>query len=234
MNYETLLENIVKLEKIPSIVDVDGTTVNLEKELGAGGSKTVYQIELDNQKYALALPNLIDHPMIRLRKWYNAMSEPENTNQFRNAGLITNDISEIIVTTINGISIPAILMKSYDEHDFDIYDAKNHNKSHKFLLPYIIPTNEELEELFIPGLNDVLTLVENGINIDSDSFNLCNKGKVPRLYFNDLGNAEFNSIDDTTIAINYYKKQFLRTFVSTLNDNSYRNNQLAKTISESY
>lgn len=159
--------------------------------LGRGGSKKVYDVELGNERLALAVPNTdVDNATTIYPKWIKALDEPSHTAIIRDLGLCTNPLSQVVVASVDQKDFPAIIMKRYADLPYKVIDSKNRYSStqKKPVLPEGGLNIESFISIFTPVIEDCATLLKNKILLGSDCFNICvdESGKL-RLYLNDLG-----------------------------------------------
>jgi hypothetical protein len=165
----------------------------LAKSLGTGGTKTVYDAAIDNQHFALALPNTVDSVGIMESKWTIVMQEPHNTERVRILGINTNPVCETIDLSVNAIPFKGLRMMRYQDLPFQIIDGKNPSSStiEQPLLPQQL-TEHSFRSLFSGIQSDIAILIRNGVQLGADSFNLCVTDNGLRIYLNDLGSTEFS------------------------------------------
>lgn len=192
-----LLESM-RAEKLD--VKHENKVVSLGDKLGSGGSKTVYDAVVDGEPFALALPNTTDDVQKMRQKWQNVLKEPDNTEKVRGLGLYTNPTCEVVPTSINGVIFPALKMARYQDLPFPIVDSKNVTSStvNGNLLPGTL-TIDAYQELMASILPDLEIMIKNGVQVGSDSINICLIEGKPRIYLNDLGTAVFKPFQDDQI-----------------------------------
>lgn len=200
-------------------ITIGGTTIIIGGFLGSGGSKEVYSVDYCGKPYALGISGKIDGPAKILFKWYSVLMDPQNTERLRESGLKVNDFCQIVPVTINGFPFPAILMKRYQDHSFKIHDSKNRAN-------YLNGSNIKDDEMcleFMGGLiEDVRTLITEGICLGRDSFNACTLPTSFRLYFNDLGSAQFCRFSSSEIdsVASEYASYAKNAFIKSFSDNA--------------
>ena len=74
--------------------------------------------------------------------------------------------------------------------------------------------------------------MSNRIELGRDSFNLCDVGGTPHLYFNDLGGAAFEncSVQQAEDYVGYYVSASIGAFVNTISAKAYRENSYVKSM----
>lgn len=207
-------------------IEANGRPVTVGKRLGAGGSKTVYDAVLDENSFALALPNTTDGYVRMMEKWSVVEREPENTAKLRELGLLVNPICEILPATINGISFPALRMTRYEDLPFEVRDSKNLTSSvhRSTFVPENGLTDENFRELFSSVTPDLLNLLKNRVSLHQDSINICIEAGKPRLYLNDLGDAEWNGTA-SEFESRYYAQAVIRAFAAALTEDEWQTNK---------
>ncbi|MCX6755681.1 MAG: hypothetical protein NT068_04080 [Candidatus Nomurabacteria bacterium] len=195
------------------------------KPIGAGGSKEVYEVKINNASYALAIPHAgIDSSNKILEKWQTVLKEPDNTNHLRKMGFYTNDFIQTIPVSINNINFPALIMKRYEDLPFEIRDSKNiHSSIGSSKLISKQPTQEEIVQVMDNIIKEIVALIKHGVILHKDSFNLCVVNGQSHLYFNDLGNTKFETIDqkEYTKYITGYTSFAMNAFLNGLTDEEY-------------
>ncbi|HSX06484.1 MAG TPA: hypothetical protein VLG92_02085 [Candidatus Saccharimonadia bacterium] len=198
-------------------VTLDDTAVNIQGTLGSGGTKTAYDVSINGEAFALALPNTVDDTGIALDKWEVALREPQATDRMREMGFIVNPICEVLPATINGVTFPAIKMTRYQDMPIQIRDGKNGNSSiiEDDLLPSDIRKGSFMDRT--SGIRgDIAALIKNNVSIGRDSFNICVVDGQMRLYFNDLAQAKFEPIDNERVEeyAEFYSKLAVGTIMN--------------------
>ena len=235
---ETDITRLLSSDNVSGIIDsrrlsgieslyVDGRPAIISKQLGSGGSKEVYDVSVDGEHYALALPGTADPAQIIIAKWSKVLKEPTNTNRLRELGLHVNDLCRVVPSTVNGHEFPALVMKRYSDHNFPIYDSKNpQGNYHELIKPDQQVTDEQGVSFFSPVGTEIVALVRNGAQLGRDCFNLCAIDGVPHLYLNDLGAATFGEIPqgDLERYVAAYVSSALGAFVNTATERVYREN----------
>jgi hypothetical protein len=156
--------------------------------LGAGGTKEVYDVSIGGDRKALGIPNAIDNPQTTLKKWGLVLEESENTDYVRDIGMTVNDIFEVRNVDFGEYSVPGVVMKRYQDHEFQIYDAKNNQGKHDFLGSEMRP--KDIAESLSSVAEDISVLIDNQIDLDRDSFNLYENEGSLGVYLNDLGTMQ--------------------------------------------
>jgi hypothetical protein len=179
----------------------DGTSLEIGRKLGEGGTKTVYEAVINSNPFALAFPNATDGVQIMTQKWKVALQEPANTDKIKAIGLFLNPICEVMKVNINGAPFPILKMARYQDLPFQIMDGKNPRSStvDTEILPKQLD-DATFEEYFSSILPDLQSLIQNGVRVGIDSVNICIVDGKPRIFLSDLGNAEFELIPRETMS----------------------------------
>ncbi len=187
---------------LPPEISVGGESISLERKLGSGGSKEVYDIQIGDLHYALAIPGNIDSAEIVADKWQRVLREPISTTRLRDAGFRVNPLSELIGVELDGISFPALIMRRYEDLPFDVRDAKNPRSSIYREKIRSFDVDKDLERIG----ETIKSLAQKNIKTGGDSFNLFVDGEGLDLYFNDLGSCKFEEIpaDKLKGVLEYY------------------------------
>lgn len=191
------LLDILRTKKLE--ITVGTTPISSLSWLGSGGYKAVHDVEIEDEHYALTLPNAIHDSFVLMKQWSIILNEAENTNKMREMGFYTNSLSEIVQTNINGIPFPALLMHRYRDLPFEIRDNKNPISSTgntRILPPEVLLGS--IPGYLKPFAEDIRRLIANNVHVGPESVNLCVVNEEPHLYFNDLGMATFESISEET------------------------------------
>lgn len=106
-------------------LEIEEIDVKIHGRLGSGGSKEVYDIELNGAHYALGICGIQDAPERVVEKWKIVLQEPQNTKFLRDQGFLVNEVCEIKPIKVSGTDFPGLLMKRFQDHDFRIFDSKN-------------------------------------------------------------------------------------------------------------
>ncbi len=187
--------------------------------MGSGGTKEVFDILIGEERYALGLCGIIDPPQTIIKKWTQVFNEPENTSKLRELGFFVNNLCKITPIKVNGFDFPAIIMKRYQDHYFQICDGKNNQNNENMLIPPKI-TIETCAPLFTKIASDISNLIKAGVRIGGDCFNLCLDNNVQHLYFNDLGSASFKEIknEDIDLFVSSYTSHAVGAFLNSSPD----------------
>lgn len=186
---KTKMDALSPADKNPVIEDmfeIDGEKYNASFS-GSGGTKNVFQIEKDGKKYALALPSYTDGPNAAGNKWLNVLEfEPENTAFLRRHGFKTNDIFDIVPVKVAGVEFPAVLMKPYSEHSFEIADTKNYSFVNLYDAENM--NSEKVIAMLQPAIKEIGRLLNFGIPPRVDCVSICKDKDMEEfhLYLNDL------------------------------------------------
>lgn len=221
---ESLLET---LRKGRLDIRLDNAPISIGKKLGGGGSKDVYDATIEDNAYALAVPNHVDSVGRMLDKWTVVLKEPGNTQIVRDAGLLTNPVCEVLPTSINGVQFSSLKMKRYQDLPWEIRDRKNPTSSTGetvFIQADKEVTEEDFVDLFSTILDDLALMIAKHINVGSDSINVAVDGRVPRIYLNDLGNASFEPIapEKNGEFIRRYTLYSFDAFINALSEEEYQ------------
>ena len=112
---------------LKNFIEIEGKRFDA-KYNGGGGTKNTFLIEHQGKKYIAALCSYTASVSLTKKMWDNMLKyEPNNTKLLRENGFKTNDISDIVPVKIEGAAFPAIIMKPYSEHKFEVADAKNYS-----------------------------------------------------------------------------------------------------------
>ncbi len=193
-------------------LEVGGELSKVVRFLGSGGSKEVYDVEIGDERRALALPNTVGYPEETLRNWERTLREPKYTKMVRDRGFNVNELCEMRNVNFDEYSFPAIVMKRYEDHNFEIYDAKNNNGRHEFMDSEM--SAEEIIGTLSPVAEDISELIENGVIVGRDSFNLCEADGELHLYLNDLGTMRMED-EDISKYVEGYSDYAIGAFVNT-------------------
>lgn len=200
--------------------------ITIVKMLGGGGSKTVYDATLGESKFALALPNIVDGSFKVRKKWGNVLKEPTNTAKIRALEIPTNPNCIKMPVVVNGIPFTGLSLTRYQDLPYQILDGKNANSSTAINM---LPTKldrDKFTSLFPDVLNDLHKLIQNGVQLGSDSFNICVTDNGMRLYLNDLGTAQFEAFEDDELQeiSETYARNATYTFINGLSEAEYQKN----------
>jgi|GEM_PF-2534437 len=197
-----------------------------DEPIGTGGSKEVYSAKIGNEHYALAIPaSDIDVPSVIKEKWEIVLREPENTEQLKRLGFYTNDLLRTEVVQINGTDFPAVVMHRFEDLPFEVRDSKNRSSStgQTEIFPGAAnPANIPDRLRHITA--EVKSLLQNGVRIGLDSFNLCVIKGEPHLYFNDLGTARFQPFteEDYRHYVNVYSNAAAWALINGCTETEYQ------------
>ncbi len=214
---------------------VDGIQATVSKTLGSGGSKEVYDVTINGQNYAFALPGTVDHSQIVIEKWTKVLQEPASTERLRDIGFYVNGLCQLVPARVNGQEFPGLIMRRYSDHNFPIYDSKNPGgRYHEFIKADERVTDETALDLFAPIGNEITKLVKSGARLGRDCINLCDIDGVPHLYLNDLGAATFGEItpDDFERYVEHYVSSAVGAFVNTVTERVYRGNSYVHSMAD--
>ena len=211
------------------IVSTEGRPITVVAELGGGGSKSVYDIIIGNRHYALALPNIVDDVETVLEKWSAVLQEPMKTERVRRIGLPVNTICEILPVQVNEVAFPALLMARYQDLPYEVRDAKNPNTSIR-KTPVLRGQSLDMQSLtnVLGGvLSDLSTMIGNGVQVMSDSVNLCIDQGQPRIFLNDLGSATFERVStgDLPEYAETYSRWAVGAMLNALSEPEYQANK---------
>lgn len=208
-------------------LSVEGQDATIHGKLGSGGSKEVYDIEIDGQHYALGICGIQDAPERMLEKWKIVLQEPPNTQSLKEKGFLVNELCDIRPTTVNGTSFPGILMKRYQDLPFRVFDGKNVGREGTSIVDKDTQLNDEIMlEKMSPVVDEVVRLIENGIRLGRDNFNLSESQGAVHLYFNDLGPMTVREIseDDFPRYVKHYTMWAIGAFVNGVTHDTYEHN----------
>lgn len=208
-------------------LEIEGRVANPPKFLGSGGSKEVFDVEIGEEHYAVALCGLQDTPERVIQKWESVLKEPVNTALLKARGFYVNDMCEVRNIRVNGVEFPALVMKRFEDHSFEIYDSKNIGKNANRLFDERTElSDEKMMSLMSPISDEIIRLVRDGIRLGRDNFNLCVSEDQMHLYFNDLGPTRVEPFldDEKKRVIAHYVMYAVGAVVSSVNEETYRNN----------
>lgn len=224
-NTQALTHMIDSMQKRQLEVKHAGTSLEIGQKLGSGGTKTVYEANIESKPFALALPNVVDGVDKMIQKWQVALCEPENTARVRALGLLANPIYEALPIDINGVPFTAFKMTRYQDLPFQIMDGKNSNSS--TVQGNVLPVELDdvtFEEFFGNITDDVNSMILNGLRVGLDSVNICIVNDIPRIFLSDLGNAQFEpfSQEDMPAQAERYVSYALSAFQNGLTEEEYQ------------
>lgn len=211
------------------IMSDGGRPVTVVEQIGEGGSKTIYDVDIESQRYALALPNIVDDAEIMLAKWKVVLQEPVKTERVRHIGLPVNTVCESFPVQVNGAPFPALLMARYQDLPFEVRDTKNPNTSiwKTPILAGKILDAQSLQVILRDATSDLSTMIRNGVQVMRDSMNLCiDRGQL-RIFLNDLGSASFERIStgDRQDCAKTYCNWAVGAFLNALTEPEYQTNK---------
>ncbi len=172
------------------LVFINGERVYIKSVLGKGGSKSVYDAEWNGNRFALALPNVVDSANGAFGKWTRTLTEPYKTALIRDISLCTNTFCDAVPAIVNNVEIPVVAMTRYEDLPYKVIDTKRRESSTQKSVVYPIGglTVENFLSLFTTVVDDCVTLLKNGVMLHGDSINVCmDETGCMRLYLNDLG-----------------------------------------------
>lgn len=215
-------------EDVIRTLEVEGQIASKQRYLGSGGSKEVFDVEIDGgEHFAVALCGLQDTPDRVIQKWENVLKEPANTAKLKSRGFYVNDLCEIKNTKVNGIEFPVLVMRRFEDHPFQIFDSKNIGKNANPLFDEKIELSDDKMMALMSSVSDeIVRLVREGIRLGRDNFNLCvSEGKM-HLYFNDLGASRIEPYteDEKERVIDQYVLYAVGAVVSSVSEATYQNN----------
>ncbi len=161
-----------------------GTTPLTLQYANSGGTKEVHHAMVGGSRIALGICR---QPTSEL--WANVLREPANTQLIRNLGLRTNEVSAVIPVTVEGVPFPALVMTSYSDRGYRVFDSKNPDPDRHLGLIAPSMTVEDLSVLFDRVADEVALLAMNQIDFGhhpGDSINISTDGNGMRLFINDL------------------------------------------------
>jgi hypothetical protein len=187
------------------IVRIGNEVIFINGRIGNGGTKSVYDVEIGYQPYALALPNAHDHVQNMIKKWAAVLNEPHHTDRLRALGLVVNPDMRLLPVEVFGIPFQALQMTRFRDLTWEVRDHKNPSSSvfRTQLIPPegLTPTN--FRDLFQGVLSDLRTLAVNRIGLQGDSINLAVTNGVARLFLNDLGKINWDLSFTAEVCRNY-------------------------------
>lgn len=118
-------------------------------------------------------------------------------------------------------------MRRYQDLPFRVFDGKNVGRDGNSLVNRDTQLNDEIMlKIMSSVINEVAKLIDNGIRLGEDNFNLCESQGALHLYFNDLGSMSVSEIpeDDFPRFIEYYSMWAIGAFVNSVNHDTYTHN----------
>ncbi len=206
---------------------VENQETTIHGKLGSGGSKEVFDIEIGGQHYALGICGIQDAPDRMLEKWKIVLQEPTNTQYLRDKSFLVNELCDIKPTTVNSTPFPGIIMKRYQDLPFKVFDGKNVGKNGLTFLNKDTQLSDEIMlEVMTPIIDEIVRLIQNGIQLGRDNFNLAESQGAVHLYFNDLGTMTVNKIteEDFPRYTEYYTMWAIGALVNGVDNDTYEHN----------
>lgn len=202
-----------------------GNPVQRIRKLGGGGTKTVYDVVIDEGHFALAVPNTVDDLQTMIEKWRVALQEPANTKMVRSLGFYTNPVCEALPTSINGVSFTVLKMGRYEDLPYPIMDGKDPHAStiRGNVLPTVLDEGS-FEELIGYTVSDIQSLIRNGLRVGVDSINICLINGKPRIFLSDLGDMRVEPFPKDRIlpVAREYAAHAYSAFVQGLTEQEYQ------------
>lgn len=199
--------------------------VKINWKLGEGGTKTVYDVLIDNNSWALAVPNTVDSLQVMIEKWKVALQEPANTEIVRNLGLYTNSVCESLPVNINGVLFNVLKMRRYQDLPYPVMDGKDPYAStvKGSILPATLD-NDTFEELMSSTVPDMQTLIENGLRVGVDAISICLIDGKPRIFLSDLGSMRVKPFteDRVPLVVREYSSHAYSAFIQGLTEEEYQ------------
>jgi len=196
----------------------------LGRELGKGGTKSVYDAQLSGEQLALALSNTVDGTTRAAQKWQKALREPPVTDVVRELGFLVNTHCKVTPITVDGTSFPAITLTRYADLPLEVRDRKNPSSS---VVRGDIFTKTPTLGSFIEATRglaqDTAKVVGQGVFLEGDSFNLGRDDNGLHLFLNDLSNAQFrdSNEEDATKYAEYASSRAVEALISGLSWEEY-------------
>lgn len=187
---------LAEFERGQRTVDVEGRLGNAQRLLGEGGSKSVFDLDLEGERFALALPNPVDTPDVIEEKWANVLNEPANTALVRDMGIRVNTMSVIKPVKMEGLQVDGLMMHRFEDLPFEVRDSKNPLSStgRTKLFSERRYNQVTLLRQLEPILEEIRRLIQGGVVVGRDSFNLAVDHTEAHLFLNDLGGMRIQSI----------------------------------------
>ena len=187
-----------------------------------GGTKKVFKINISNKSFAIAIPT----ESFKTIRWQTALMETKLAEQIRKLELNTIPFHKIVITEVDGVTVPAIVMPLFSEIGGHITDHKNarslnlyiddmmvKNQTTGKMLPVKeIPDEESLIGIMQHAIRDAAVLVKNNIAMDFDAvnFQISESGDVELFLFDLPRNM---NVDSTRHALcKMYGKNLLDCF----------------------
>ncbi len=206
---------------------VERQNTTIHGKLGSGGSKEVFDIEIDGKHYALGICGIQDASDAILEKWRVVLQEPANTEYLRQRGFLVNELCDIKETDVNGTPFPGIIMRRYQDLPFRVFDSKNVGSEGISIIGKDTQLNDEIMlEILGQVIDEIVRLIQNGIQLDKDNFNLAEWQGAIHLYLNDLGTMKVSEIpqNDFQRYIKHYTMYAINAFVNGVTNDTYSHN----------
>jgi hypothetical protein len=187
----------------------DGRPVVIYRELGSGGTKTVYDARLDSGRVAMGVPNSTGSAFSIMHKWSRALTEPDTTSRLRDLGLAVNTRCDVVPVAVDNTPLDSIVMHRYGDLPYEVRDSKNlHSSSFRSdIFHDTVANHTEIAGRLDPMVADIHTLLTHGVRLYRDSFNLRREQDgALGFYFNDLGDARIEPFtpEDRLLAVQRY------------------------------
>ena len=191
---------------------VDGEEAEARGYLGGGGSKEVYDIDIDGSRYALGIMKFPDPEKGFEYDFWAMPSEPEFIERARDAGIQTYDNYERAKLEIEGQEHPAFLMTRDQDHQNPVYDSKNAVDRHDMLNQ--VTTRDQLLDVLDPLSDDIAGMIAKDIPAGRDSFNISEVDSSSRVFYTDPPTEEIQQTGDAELA-GYYSDYALTALLNT-------------------
>lgn len=207
-------------------ITVEGRLGTAQRLLGSGGSKSVFDLDLGGERFALALPNPIDSPDVIEEKWARVLNEPGNTALIRAMGIRVNTLSVTKPVKMEGLQVDGLMMHRYEDLPFEVRDSKNPlSSTGKTTLVSEGGYNEStFRDQLVPMVEEIRRLVQGGVVVGSDSFNIAIDRSKVHLFLNDLGSMRIGDIKpgDEERYKRYYFESAVSALINGLTESEYQ------------
>lgn len=228
-NTHALTHMIDTMRKGQLDITYAGKPVVVNKKLGAGGSKTVYDAQVEDKPYALAVPNTVDGVETMFKKWKITLQEPINTNQVRKLGFYANPICEAFSVNLNDVPFSVLKMARYQDLPYPVMDGKDSHAStvKENILPVVLD-EVSFEDLMSSTVPDIQSLIQNGLRVGVDSISICLINGKPRIFLSDLGDMKTEPFPEDRISsvAREYASHVYSAFVQGLTEEEYQRHKV--------
>jgi len=220
-----VFDNILSADAKEPDIFVEGKETELRLYLGGGGSKEVYDVDIDGDRYALGILKFSDPEGGFESDYWQAPSEPEFVDEARDSDIPTYEIYQRVNLDVEGISHPAFLMTRDQDQENPVYESKNNVQKHDFLNE--VNNRNELLKILEPLAADIARMTENEIPAGLDSFNISEIDGLPTVFYTDPPTSEIQDVDKSTL-LSYYTDYALAAMVNTAQNQAFENEAVEK------